>query len=373
MRNAAQLREASIATGYYLPFVGDGASVPWIEIALVNPVLSATLLQYRLYLDSRWPHAFKLHDFLYTAYGGLISATREEADAALREEVSRDSPIDGAILYRAVRVGGLPYWGRARAGFVGMYLSSPYAFKQNTPLLTGVTPMAGSRDLVVVTWKQLLDNQPMYNSLMFIQHAADLTQFGIGDMNALRDWIDASITAVIAPLQSVALTYVEIRATSYGPCIGMPVGPGPYTHYVNPPMLATGLLAMTAQGAITGDYLPRTNAVKAARLTGYPQRRKRGSLHIGGIAESHTLGDRLTVAALALWDAAMTTFILDAPMITTGGNTIRWLPVVYSPTQCNDFATIGTNADVFTAEVNAQKTNSKVGTMVKRKLRGGAQ
>lgn len=122
MRNAAQLRAAALATGTFANYVGDGASVPWLESGLIALAWPVVLYTYKLYLDSRWLSAFYLHDWCYTPYGALIHCTREEADHALYEEIVGDSPIDAWVVYRAVRIGGGPWFGRSMTGYTGLEL-----------------------------------------------------------------------------------------------------------------------------------------------------------------------------------------------------------------------------------------------------------
>lgn len=122
-RNAAQLRAAADATGWFngpqLQYVGDGFTVPW-EVALpVSLPFGTTMWIYKRYLDFRWPEAARLHDWLYTPYGKLINATREEADDAIREDIAVDSAIDAEIVYRSVRAGGGPYFGTSQTGVAG--------------------------------------------------------------------------------------------------------------------------------------------------------------------------------------------------------------------------------------------------------------
>lgn len=118
-RNAAQLIADATATGTYAAYVGDGASVPW-QVALAGSLpLGLTMWAYKAYLDAHWPHAFKLHDWCYTPYGSLIDCTREEADDALFELIAVDSVVDAWIVWPAVRVGGLPFWGTSQTGYLG--------------------------------------------------------------------------------------------------------------------------------------------------------------------------------------------------------------------------------------------------------------
>lgn len=125
MRNAAQLRAAALATGTFENYVGDGASVPW-EVALpLSLPVGFTFFTYKTYLDARWPHAFKLHDWAYTPYGALINITREEADSALREDIAVDSPVDAEIVYQAVRIGGGPWFGVSQTGYSGLQSYRP--------------------------------------------------------------------------------------------------------------------------------------------------------------------------------------------------------------------------------------------------------
>ena len=119
MRNAAELRRDALATGTFEHYQGDGASVPW-EVALpISLPVGFTFWTYKQYLDLRWPEAFRLHDWLYTPYSIAINATREEADAALREEIAVDSVADAAIVYAAVRAGGFPFWQVSQTGYGG--------------------------------------------------------------------------------------------------------------------------------------------------------------------------------------------------------------------------------------------------------------
>jgi hypothetical protein len=113
-RPAAVLRAEAEATGFWEAYEGDGASVPW---QIVPPPHGLLLWAYKSYLDANWPEAFRLHDWLYTAYGQLINVTRLEADEALREEIAVDSPIDAAIVFAAVRAGGGPYFGVSLTGY----------------------------------------------------------------------------------------------------------------------------------------------------------------------------------------------------------------------------------------------------------------
>lgn len=119
MRNAAQLRAAARATGTYDDYVGDGASVPWLESGIVSLSLPVVLYAFKWYLDHNWPEAFKLHDWCYTPYGRLIDCTREEADSALYEEISADDATSAWIVYRAVRAGGGGYFGQSLTGYRG--------------------------------------------------------------------------------------------------------------------------------------------------------------------------------------------------------------------------------------------------------------
>jgi hypothetical protein len=123
-RNAAQLRADATATGWFngpqLQYVGDGYTVPWEVAGPISPPLSFTLWAFKGYLDAIDLEASRLHDWLYTPYGALINATREEADDALREELSQVDPISAEVVYAAVRAGGFPYFGTSQTGYVGL-------------------------------------------------------------------------------------------------------------------------------------------------------------------------------------------------------------------------------------------------------------
>lgn len=124
-RNAAQLRADALATGTFANYVGDGASVPWEVAVPISLPAAFTMWSYKQYLDARWPHAFKLHDWCYTPYGALINCTRLEADDALFEDINVDSPADAAIVYAAVRAFGGPYFGVSQTGYTGMQSQRP--------------------------------------------------------------------------------------------------------------------------------------------------------------------------------------------------------------------------------------------------------
>lgn len=120
VRTYDELVAAATATGTFTDYVGDGASVPWQVAMNINTPIGFTMWTYKAYLDTRWPAGFKLHDWTYTPYGGLINCTREEADLALYEYIARDSPLDAWIVYNAVRVGGAPFFGTSLTGYTGM-------------------------------------------------------------------------------------------------------------------------------------------------------------------------------------------------------------------------------------------------------------
>lgn len=119
MRTYQELIDDATLTGTFNNYVGDGASVPW-QVALPFSVpLGLTLWAYKAYLDASFPLAFKLHDWCYTPYGTLISVTREEADAAMRDIIALTSPADAAVVYAAVRAAGDPYFGVSQTGYNG--------------------------------------------------------------------------------------------------------------------------------------------------------------------------------------------------------------------------------------------------------------
>lgn len=132
-RTAQQLITDALATGTYAGYIGDGASVPWQVALSAGLPIGLTMFMYKAYLDVRWPHAFKLHDWCYTPYGGLINCTREEADQALFELIAVDSPIDAAIVFAAVTVGGGPWFGHATAGYSGIQAPMPVDNMPSTP------------------------------------------------------------------------------------------------------------------------------------------------------------------------------------------------------------------------------------------------
>jgi len=123
-RTAAELRAAATATGTFngpvLNYVGDGYSVPYQVSAGDFPLgFSHGMLAYKTYLDKFYKEFSRLHDWLYTPYGALINATREESDLALREELGTQSPIDAEVVYRACQAFGFLYFGLSAVGYRG--------------------------------------------------------------------------------------------------------------------------------------------------------------------------------------------------------------------------------------------------------------
>lgn len=121
MRTWQQLTADALATGTFESYMGDGATVPYEMTAAFSALAGLALWQYKQHLDSAYPEAFRLHDWLYTPYGKLIGATREEADAALRDQIlaigGPSAAVDSRIVYLAVRTGGGPWFSNSQTGF----------------------------------------------------------------------------------------------------------------------------------------------------------------------------------------------------------------------------------------------------------------
>jgi hypothetical protein len=143
LRTYDELLAAAIATGTFENYVGDGYSVPW-EVALpLSLPAGFTLWSYKAFLDANWPAGAKLHDWLYTPYGTLINATRDESDLALYEYIARYSPFHAAIVYAACHVGGEPYFGVSQTGYNGLQSSAPLRNIESSSLdILGVTEMS---------------------------------------------------------------------------------------------------------------------------------------------------------------------------------------------------------------------------------------
>lgn len=129
-RNAAELRAAATATGYFngpqLQYVGDGFSVPWETGTIISPAFAGSMWIFKAYLDANYLEASRLHDWLYTPYGpGLINATQDEADLALREEVAVGDPVSAEVVYQACRTFGGTYFGRSVIGWAPIPTSGP--------------------------------------------------------------------------------------------------------------------------------------------------------------------------------------------------------------------------------------------------------
>lgn len=150
-RNAAQLRAAAIATGWFegpqLNYVGDGYSIPWQTGLFVSPLIGWTLQTWKSYLDTYYLEPSRLHDWLYTHYGpDLIQCTQEEADLALREEMLA-AGIDAAqaeVVYQACHIGGSPWYGVSSVGYVSPPLDGDGSNIGGAPSL---------REGVMANWK----------------------------------------------------------------------------------------------------------------------------------------------------------------------------------------------------------------------------
>lgn len=122
-RNAAELRAAANATGYFngpkLGYHGDGYSIPYEAWYVPPGNFSGNLYAFKLYLDTFHREYSRLHDWLYTPYGALINVTQEEADLALREELSAVDPVSGEVVYRACATFGHNYFGVSMVGYEG--------------------------------------------------------------------------------------------------------------------------------------------------------------------------------------------------------------------------------------------------------------
>lgn len=131
----------------------------------------------------------------------------------------------------------------------------------------------------------------------------------------------------------------------------------------------SGYIAGTifAAGTVTGDRLPTFNAAVTQCRTGVRGRSFKGSKHWGPVAESHTTLDELNAAALIFW-TAVSGIITNggAGFAVTGGS--LWKLIVLSTT----LSDLVSNPCVFTgAVVTTTTTNKEIGTMRRRKERGG--
>lgn len=131
----------------------------------------------------------------------------------------------------------------------------------------------------------------------------------------------------------------------------------------------TGYVAGTAYsaGTVTGDRLPTFNSVVQQKKTGVRGRSYKGSIHWGPIAESQTTLDELNAGAITLWEAVEAAIWNGGAGFTVSGGTV-WKLSVISILLSN----LVSNPCVFTgADVNAMSTNKVIGTMRRRKEKGG--
>jgi len=121
MRTFQQLIADANATGTFANYQGDGATVPYEITGAFSALAGLALYQYKQHLDSTYPEAFRLHDWCYTPYGQLIGVGRDEADAALRDQIlaigGPAAVADSQICFLAVQTGGGPWFGNSQTGF----------------------------------------------------------------------------------------------------------------------------------------------------------------------------------------------------------------------------------------------------------------
>lgn len=193
-RNAAQLRAAATATGLFngpdLSYVGDGYSVPYQVPAGRIGLISGVPYAYKVYLDTFYLEYSRLHDWLYTPYHLLISASQEEADLALREELATQSPIDAEIVYQACSRFGHLWFGRSPVGYHGIL---PTWFGGNMGLAPRVTILEGSgmaNIKVVILFQQTttLGNAAPELNYTGVQRTAGWSEsfYGPNDVSAVR-------------------------------------------------------------------------------------------------------------------------------------------------------------------------------------------
>lgn len=79
---------------------GNGASVPWQKFGSVGAMASGAA--YKYYLDSRFPEAFRVHDYLYSIAGAETGLTKAQADTILYQMVAPQDAASAWIVYKAV-------------------------------------------------------------------------------------------------------------------------------------------------------------------------------------------------------------------------------------------------------------------------------
>jgi len=112
-------------------------------------------------------------------------------------------------------------------------------------------------------------------------------------------------------------------------------------------------------GTVAGDSLPSVNNVCMRLGTGVRGRSNRGSKHFGPIAESHTLLDYLTAAAITLWGTFQAAYLAN---ITASDG------FVYSPCVVSQKNSVfnATTATVVANVVTTTTVNNYLGIMRKR-------
>lgn len=136
---------------------------------------------------------------------------------------------------------------------------------------------------------------------------------------------------------------------------------GTYVRKLNAPSIAERFLAIGDVGAVAGDCCSSIVAGVINKYTGLRGKQYRGFSHFALVAESATLGDQLTDAAIAgVWGDladAMFAQVVDA---TSG---IHCNAVVLQKTQSN----LLTGTPIYATDITECEVNPILGTMKKRK------
>lgn len=233
--------------------------------------------------------------------------------------------------------------------------------------------------LLEVVYNQILDGQVMRNMLWFRQDPADTVEWVLARdfvpiVSIAKDlWIDE-----VVPIWNVNCTLTGITLNRYDISYRYP--PIPPAEAGTPqrmlPLMSgqvDTIFDTAVPGAVTGDCLPRFNAFRATKLSGQPGRKGRGHISISGLSETDSSGDYLTSGDWTTWQTNAVVLLTTVITYTPALLYIHLRPCVFSVTSMVVHDVAGDPVGPYGFFTTGAIPNKKVGSMVRRKLRGGVR
>lgn len=210
----------------------------------------------------------------------------------------------------------------------------------------------------------------MVNTVHFTQVPSDPNPFNLTVMQAMVQDVYTSFTAAFKSLLSDQVTWDSGQLTEI-----LNLAQDTREEPAHPFIWPRGRQASfaTANGGTVGtDALPSYASVCAQLRTGFAGRQNRGSMHFSGIPESATAYNRLQTVPLSNWQAAVDSFFTATFTYTVSAVTYIFLPTIFSAYPLLDVGPAGTTPYSRCRPIQTTPVNSKLGTMRRRKLKGGA-